>query len=355
MTSLTRSRSLPRFRLAASVGSLLLLLSACSPAVPTPSQPDTAVPTPAATITAGNVSRLTELALWPVPGWVKYGLAFSPDGRQLAMAFDEGVDANTAIQLWDVTTGQRTGGLAGLRGRIEGVAFSPDSQTLAAGSSSQMVKLWQLPSGQSSQVWTLPAQANSLAFAPDGKVLAIGLFDGTVQLREASSGQVLRTLAAHTSLVSAVAFSPDGTRLATGSFDTSLKLWDASSGQALRQFSGHQHPVERVAWAPDGQTLASASSDGTVRLWDPATGQARAVLSDKSVLEWFDVDFSADGTVVAAASQNALGLWETASGRALRTIGTTGESIGVDTAAFSPNGKLLATGGDHAVRLWGVP
>ena len=117
-----------------------------------------------------------------------------------------------------------------------------------------------------------------------------------------------------------------------------------------------ENPVERVAFAPNAKVLASASSDGPVRLWDAITGQARAVLSHRGVAEWFDVDFSADGTILAASSQYQLVFWDTADGRELRTLGGEGSApIGVDTFAFSTDGKLLATGGDQVVRLWGVP
>src|SRR5262249_32493641 len=161
------------------------------------------------------------------------------DGHQLALAFDPLGNVDTTIELWDVTSGQPTGSLAGLPGRIYAVAYSPDGQTLAAGSANGSVKLWPITGRGAAQMWTLPHEVHRLAFAHDGQLVAIGLKDGTVQLRQASNGQLVRTLAGHTDLVSGMAFSPAGDRLATASFDDSVKVWDVASGQALETLSGH--------------------------------------------------------------------------------------------------------------------
>ena len=54
--------------------------------------------------------------------------AFSPDGRILAMSTFRGW-----IGLWDAATGARIGTLAGHRGEIQRIQFSPDGKRLASG------------------------------------------------------------------------------------------------------------------------------------------------------------------------------------------------------------------------------
>ena len=65
------------------------------------------------------------------------GVAFSPDGTQLASASDD----NT-IRLWNPTTGDHTTTLQGHTSRVWGVAFSPDGTQLASASDDGTIRLW---------------------------------------------------------------------------------------------------------------------------------------------------------------------------------------------------------------------
>lgn len=327
-----------------------ILLAACNGGTHIPSVLGTPIATTSSIITNENMDKLTELAHWPVNGWVKCCLIFSPDSQLLALAFD---NTDTTIQLRNVATGYIVGTLNGLTSRVDDLAFSPDGKTLAASSYDKTVRIWNVKNSQEVQTFSFPDAAFGIAFSPDGKLLAVGMRNGTVQLLDTDSGQVFQTFSGHTDLVNSVVFSPDGTKLASGSFDGMIKLWDVAGGEEIQHFKGHSNSVWKVSISPDGKTLASASTDGTVRLWNATTGQEMLVLKDKTVLEWFDVEFSVDGKYLAAASQHTLVIWDVANGRNLRT--TDSPETGIDTLSFSPDGMLLAMGGDGFVRLWGVP
>jgi WD40 repeat protein len=96
--------------------------------------------------------------------------------------------------LWNPATGQRAG--APLRvtttlGGVNGVAFSPDGKLLATASNDGMVRLWNPHAGQPvGAPFLVTASAmsgvNGVAFSPDGKLLATAGSDGTVRLRKVS-------------------------------------------------------------------------------------------------------------------------------------------------------------------------
>ncbi len=160
--------------------------------------------------------------------------------------------------------------------------------------------------------------------------------------------------------VNAVAFSPDGKLVATGSNDTTgvyLRLWDADTGEQVRTLEGHEDTVWSATFSKDGTQLLTSSYDKTARLWDVATG--RLVTTFRGHDDWvWSVAFSTDETRVVTASQDGSArVWDKSTGEQIAEpfIGHRkgNRQTPIYTAAFHPNGNLVASGGlDNRVLIW---
>jgi WD40 repeat protein len=120
-----------------------------------------------------------------------------------------------------------------------------------------------------------------------------------------------------------------------------------------RSLVGHERPVLGLDFAPDGKTLASCGYDGTIRLWDVETGRCLATLEPHAGAV-NQVVFSPDGTWLASSgSKPSVILWDVATRREVARLEGQGRVVPL---AFSPDGRLLATGGydDRTIRLWDV-
>jgi WD40 repeat protein len=295
------------------------------------------------------LKRLTDTALVTLKGHrgLVWNVAFSPDGRRLASASDDGT-----IRMWDVARGQEISRFQGHRQRVVSVAFSPDGKQLGSASHDATVKLWNVATGQ--EIRTLRGHSDwvlSVAFDPTGKQLASACHDGSVMLWDVASGRPLRTWMAHARGVATVTFSPDGKSLATAGADKLLKLWNAATGQGMLTLAGHTDEVSYVAFSPDGSQVVSAGLDRTVRLWDLASRQLIRTMWGHTG-RVFAATFSPNGKHLASASvDQTIRMWDPASGEQVMSLrGHTSWATGL---AFSPDGRRLASAShDQTAKIW---
>jgi WD40 repeat protein len=277
--------------------------------------------------------------LAPFVAPVRSQLQESESGRPGADCYGDPLPQGTVSRLGTVRL--RHGG------NVLSIAFSPDGKTLASAGSDRKIRFWDLATGKEIRQFSARGAISGIAFSPDGRTLALAVLmraspqPGTTALHDEvllinpSTGDELRTLAKdeHSGRIRAIAFSPDGRTLALA-WGWRLRLWDVPSGKELRECTGHSNLVIRLI-----EELALPK-----RLPNAAHQEGWVT----------SIAFSPGGKVLASGGQDrTIRLWDVAAGREIHRF--FGQHTEISSLAFSPNGAMLACAGlDDAVRLWDV-
>jgi len=286
-------------------------------------------------------------------------VAISPDGTVIAAGVEQ-YNASTqtefgAVQIWRISDGQLVRNFTGYGAVVNSVAFSPDGQYVASGSSDRSVKVWRLADGTLVSSRSDHVQrVNSVAFSPNGQWLASGSDDDTAKLYRTSDWGLVQTFTGHTNDVLSVAFSPDSKRLATGSWDGTTRLWYVTNASPPLLLM-HGSNVFCVAFSPDGKLLASSAWNGSIKLWDSRRGVLVDTLLGHSA-PVLTLAFTPDSQILASGSWSpefAIKVWgRTGLSPPYRLLFTvTNHSTSINELIFTSNDKLIS-GADTTARFW---
>jgi len=310
---------------------------------------------------------LYETENWQRKTWIKdlrweiYAITFSRDGTKLIAG---GQEKQAAV--WDIQEPEEPKLLFKLKGHedlIYGVAFSPSGNPITGGED-KSVKLWAKSDDQFMHEFkaednilataVAPAETALLAYGGDDKQITV--YDLKTKsnkfvFKEESNSRENR----HSGSIKDLAFSPNGKFLASASADNSVGVWDMETGKSIHWFT-KSNAQEAVAFSPDGRFLAFGGSDKMVHLFDL---QRKEELYSVSVGGGLDeLEFSPSGKYLAVPHWgDEVDILELdAKARSLTRVKVlAAHNADANAATYSPDGKWLATGSnDEYIHIWAL-
>jgi WD40 repeat protein len=290
------------------------------------------------------------------------GLAFSPDGKLLVAARDDGT-----LDLWVSTPNgfrlQRHAVPAHSSSGATSVAFSPDGLLLASAGADGKVWLWDRKLdkiGNAPLSFGDPTHSvHSVAFGPSGRTLVAARNDGTVDIWDVSDPATPLHLTyvgdpTGGNTARSVAVSPHN--MLAAAIGSNIELWnitDPRHPHASGVLDGATDSVLSVVFADQGRLLVSGGEDDNVEVWD--LGRRRVLGPPRTHDDWVEaVAVSPDGMTIASGSDDKLvKLWPLAGSRALATI-VEGIPAEIWKVVAAPQHRVITAGGSAGAAVWSV-
>lgn len=252
--------------------------------------------------------------------------------------------------------------LSGHTAEVTFVAFLPDGGALLSGSLDHTIRVWDVTSAKERSVWQRVGEFDT---APSTSVIALsgdstlmvrgGPAQGTVEIWDVARSARVKTFRATRGPIKFVAMSRNGALLAAADDDEAVAV-DSAAGRVLARLSAPRlNVITAIAAAPDGVSFATASSDKVIGVYQAAGGRPLARFENVPG-RVRALAFSPDGRLVASgqdgASDTSVRIWDAVKPDAVQQV--LGPPNYASAVAFSPDGQRLAVAG-AVVKVWDVP
>jgi WD40 repeat protein len=213
----------------------------------------------------------------------EFAVDWSPDGDQLLTGGEGGM-----VRVWDAQSGEVLREMVshnstdweiipGIKDHVIATRFSPDGTQAASLSFGGSAHIWDVATEEKLMTLEHPpvyvtdqfywggTHKVALAWSPDGDQLATAWYDGVARIWDLDTGEISQVLVGHTSNLIGVDWSPDGVFILTQGRDSTARLWAESSGQMVLKLPAAG--CGNAAWSKDGRWIAVPTQTGLLA-WD---------------------------------------------------------------------------------------
>lgn len=281
-------------------------------------------------------------------------LAFSPDGQKLAIASrparaGEGYTWGEA-RVWDTDSGKELVRFGGATRLLHGIAYSPDGKRIATAGNDGVVILWDGNLGTEQSRFSHAGAVRAVNFTPDGSRLMTYTQEGGASrayLWDIAIGQPRAAMAlGDPGAVKRLQFSGDHSLAATSGVDNTIRIWDTATGRELRRFDVPRDPDTGSAsfdLASDGKRLAWRDADGrTLQVRSVTTGVLAARLEHDEPVGRLELSGNGNRVLAYGSQTQTYWVWDVDGGRILARLSPPEDGANVK-AQLSPDGSTVAT------------
>jgi len=306
-----------------------------------------------------------DIAKWALPEGAiarlgrgkNHDVAFSPDGQYFA------VGTSIGCWLYKLRTLSPIALCDTARGMISAVAFSADSRWIVTYTFVENLKVWDVQSGTCITQIEIPNKQHYSrpVFSQDRQRITAASHerDGKIYTWCARTGAELNaTEIGETHGIYPFLFSQDrnllaGKKRSTDSDPESILVWHVETGEQIACFTGYSEGyserMDNLCFSPDGKYLTAGSAEGTIRIWDIESGQLAATHTDSGDAQIFPYYSQEDGLIAAAVSKREVQVWHIDRDEKIDTFEHRGDGWHV---CFSEDGAQLLVASPSEIQIW---
>ncbi|THV07433.1 ribosome biogenesis protein Sqt1 [Dendrothele bispora CBS 962.96] len=273
--------------------------------------------------------------------------------------------------IWDITDGEIIVKLTGHTDSVSCVAWSHDGELVSTGGMDGKIRLWRRVGKENFRSWEFltelqgPDEVMFLRWHPKGNVLLAGSNDSTLWLWQLPSGNTMQVFAGHTGAVQCGSFTPDGKRIVSACADGTLIMWDPRSPTPVFKLT-----PEDARFDLDGITSLGVNSSSTLAVVGGANGGIRVISLSKGeivtalgghtegesieAVEFVDLAGTGmgPGVAVTGATDGKVCIWDLGTMR-LRSTLNHEDAVTTLLAVPSPKNHLVVSGSaDKTLKTW---